>query len=220
MFSRKLSAAWFAAASCLSCLSMSLPVYAEEAGDWLVRGRLIHVNPNDDSSAVSGIDGSGVAVNSDSTLELDFTYFIDKHWALELILATTGHDISGNGSIAALGNVVETDVLPPTLTLQYHNYVTENARLYFGLGLNYTLFYDEKGVGAFENADVDLDSSFGLAAQAGLDFDVSKDWFVNLDVKFVKMDTEAEIRPGDGSLLTVDADIDPWVIGLGVGRRF
>lgn len=217
MHSNKLSMAILAVAT---SLSMSLPAYAEAAGDWLIRGRFIHVNPNDDSGEVTGIAQSGVGVNSDSTVELDFTYFIDQHWALELILATTEHDIAGTGSIAALGNVVEANVLPPTLTLQYHSYVTEDSRLYFGVGLNYTLFYEEEGVGAFNNADVDLDSSLGLAAQAGLDFNVNENWFVNFDVKFVKIDTEAEIRPGDGSVLKVDADIDPWVLGFGVGTRF
>lgn len=217
MLRKKLSAALLAGAT-LSTLSPSL--FAEEAGDWLVRGRFIHVNPNDDSSEVSGIPQSAVGVDADSTVELDFTYFLSKHWALELILATTNHEISGSGSISALENLVQTKVLPPTLTLQYHNYVTDNARLYLGAGLNYTLFYDENGLGAFDGADIDLDSSFGLSAQAGLDFNVSENWFMNIDVKFIKIDTEAEIRPGDGSVLTVDADIDPWVIGLGVGTRF
>lgn len=217
MVTKKLAVSLIAA---LVGLSFSAGSYAEEAGDWLVRGRLIDVNPNYDSGEVSGIPGSGVGVNSDTTVELDFTYFLDRNWALELILATTGHDIFGTDAIQALGDVAETNVLPPTLTLQYHEYLGDNARLYVGIGANYTLFYDEKGKGPFAGADVDLDSSFGLSTQIGLDWNVNKDWFMNLDVKYITMDTTAEIRPGDGSVLTVDADIDPWVIGIGFGTRF
>ncbi len=217
MVTKKLAIGLVAA---LASLSFSTSSYAEEAGDWLVRGRLIDVNPNYDSGEVSGIPGSGVGVESDTTVEVDFTYFLDKNWAVELILATTGHDIFGTGAIDGLGKLVNANVLPPTLTLQYHHYLSDKARLYFGIGANYTLFYDEKGLGPFTGADVDLDSSFGLSTQVGLDFPVNDDWFMNIDVKYVTMDTTAEIRPGDGSVLTVDADIDPWVIGVGIGTRF
>lgn len=207
-------------AAAVAALSYTANTYAEDAGDWLVRGRIVNVSPNDDSGEVTGIAGSGVGVDSDTTVEVDVSYFLSKNWALELIAATTKHDISGTGAIAALGNVVETRVLPPTLNLQYHNYLSEDTRVYFGAGVNYTVFFDEEGKGAFAGADVDLDNSFGLSTQIGVDFNINKDWFINLDAKYIFMDTEAEIRPGDGSVLKVDADIDPWVIGVGIGTRF
>ena len=216
MLTKKLAMGIFVA---MAGLSWGTSTYAADAGDWLVRGRVINVNPNDDSGEVTGISGSGVSVDSATTAELDFTYFLDKNWALELILATTGHDINGTGSVASLGKVVDTKVLPPTLTLQYHADMSESVRAYAGVGLNYTLFYSEDGTGAFEGADVDLDSSFGLAGQLGVDIDINDDWFFNLDVKYIAIDTTAEINTGT-SVLTVDADIDPWVFGIGFGTKF
>lgn len=203
-----------------ACILTPVQSYAAEAGDWLVRGRIINVNPNDDSSAVSGIAGSGVSVDTDTTVELDFTYFVDQNWALELILATTTHHVSGEGSIAGLGEIADAGVLPPTLTLQYHTDLNEKVSAYAGLGVNYTLFYSEDGKGPFEGADVDMDSSFGLSAQVGLDYDLNDDWFFNVDLKYVQLDTTAEIRPGDGSVLSVDVDIDPWIFGIGIGTKF
>lgn len=207
-------------AAVAATLSYTASAYAEDAGDWLVRGRIVNVSPNDDSGEVTGIAGSGVGVDSDTTVEVDLSYFLTKNWALELIAATTTHDISGTGAIAGLGNIVETKVLPPTLNLQYHNHLSEDTRMYFGAGINYTVFYDEEGKGAFAGADVDLDNSVGLSTQLGVDYDINDDWFINLDVKYIFIDTEAEIRPGDGSVLKVDADIDPWVVGVGIGTRF
>lgn len=216
MLTKKLAIGIFAA---MAGLSWGTSAYAADAGDWLVRGRIINVNPNDDSGEVTGISGSGVSVDSATTVELDFTYFLNNNLALELILATTSHDINGAGTVESLGKVVDTMVLPPTLTLQYHSDISEGVRAYAGVGLNYTLFYSEDGTGAFEGADVDLDSSFGLAGQVGFDFDLDKDWFLNVDVKYISIDTTAEINTGT-SILKVDADIDPWVFGIGIGTKF
>jgi len=191
------------------------------AADWLVRGRIINVNPDDSSSLVSGATNTGVSVDSDTTLELDFTYMLNSNIGLELILATTKHNVTGTNSLAGV-DVSSVRVLPPTLTLQYHFAPKATVRPYVGVGLNYTLFYNAKvnaGLGGTGATDIDYDSSFGLAAQAGFDVDLNKDWFMNLDVKYIKMDTTATIT--GGSLAgTVDVDIDPWVIGVGVGKRF
>lgn len=123
-----------------------------DAGDWLVRVRGIVVSPNDDSGlvAVNGTDvaGSGVSVNDDVVPELDITYMLTQNWGLELILATSEHDATAQGTaLAGLGKVANANVLPPTLTLQYHFNPAGGLRPYAGVGLNYTIFYDEKVTG-------------------------------------------------------------------------
>ena len=199
------------------------PALALEKGDLLVRGRLIHVSPNDDSGEVTTLDGSGVTVDSATTLELDFTKMLTDHWGLELILGTTKHDIDAAGSIEALGNIGDTGVLPPTLTLQYHFLPDGTVRPYLGAGLNYTLFYSESSSDSLDGAlgatSVSLDSSLGLAAQTGMDIGLGETWFLNFDVKYISMTTEATLNSG-GTIRTVDVDINPWVFGIGVGRSF
>jgi outer membrane protein len=211
----------------------AVPAAAYEAGDWVVRGRIINVNPNDDSSVVSvgGAPqaGTGVSVDDDTTLELDFTYMLDPHWGLELILGTTKHDVNPNAALSSAlsssATIVETGVLPPTLTLQYHFAPSSNIRPYAGVGINYTHFYNERVKGGLNGAgdDADLDDSWGLAAQVGFDVDINKDWFVNFDVKYIDIDTEATITntgPFTTSPVKVDVDIDPWVWGIGIGTTF
>lgn len=200
------------------------PAYAAEAGTWLVRGRVIHVAPNDNSGEVTTLPGSGVNVGKDTTLEVDFTRRLDAKWGLELILGTTRHDLGGTGTIAALGKIGEVGLLPPTLTLQYHFIPGGTLRPYAGLGLNYTLFYGEKSTNSLDRAlggatTIRLKDSWGLAAQAGVDLDLTKDWFLNLDAKYIQMDTRATLNTG-GVIRTVDVTINPWVLGVGLGRRF
>lgn len=226
------------AAALLTTLGLSTlaaPAMAYEAGDWLVRGRIINVNPNDDSGSLSigGADTGlkGVKVNSDTVPELDFTYMITKNWGTELILGYSKHTVTGDravaGTLSGLGgsrNVIDSKVLPPTLTLQYHFMPDSNIRPYLGAGINYTYFFDESvphSSALYQpGAKVKMDSSWGLAAQAGVDISLNEDWFVNLDVKYIDIDTTAHFKGTRVGTAKIDADIDPFVWGIGIGRRF
>jgi outer membrane protein len=212
----------------LACAGAAQSAAAYEAGDLLIRGRVIAVDPREDSGAVKSngvaIPGSGVGLDSDVTPELDFTYMLTPNWGLELILASSEHDVSGTGSLAGLGKLFDARTLPPTLTVQYHFNTNGTVRPYAGIGVNYTLFFNEDATSGFKTAmggkaSVELDDSWGLAANVGVDYAINKDWFVNADVKYIDMDTTATIKTIAGRL-KVDVDIDPWVYGIGIGRRF
>lgn len=196
---------------------------AREAGDVLVRARAILVSPTEESSEVSGFAGSGVGLSDSLMPEVDVTWLVTRNIGLELIASTTRHDISGQGSLAALGDVAETWALPPTLTLQYHFAPGGSIHPYVGAGVNYTFFHSSKPTaspeGALGRTDVDLDDSFGFALQAGVDFEIGRKLFVNFDVKFIDMDTTAHLRTAGGTA-TVDVDVNPLVFGMGVGTRF
>jgi outer membrane protein len=199
------------------------PAHAE-AGDWLVRLRAIAVIPQDSSGPITPtFPNAGVAVDTSYAPEIDFTYMFAKNWGAELILATDKHNISGTGTISALGNIASTWVLPPTLTLQYHFMPDSHFRPYVGAGLNYTIFYSESANRNLENAigatDVSLSSSFGWALQAGFDVDVSKKIFLNFDFKYVDMSTTATLNTG-GLINKVDVKINPIILGIGIGTRF
>lgn len=202
---------------------MFSPATMADPGDWLVRLRTLQVSPNDNSGSVSSIPGSSVGVGSDTTLELDFTYFITQKLGVEAILGSSQNNINGKGSIAGLNKIAEVRTLPPTLTLQYHFQPDASIRPYAGLGINYTRFFDEKASSSLNNAlgstDVNLSSSWGLSGQLGVDVKFNQDWFFNFDVKYIQMNTTATLNSG-GTVRQVNVDINPWFIGAGVGRRF
>ncbi len=207
--------------------AIATPAMAYEAGDWLVRGRIINVNPNDDSGTLSigGADTGlqGVKVDSDTVPELDITYMIDRNWGVELILGYSEHTVAGEKSWSALGDVIDAKVLPPTLTLQYHFMPDSNIRPYIGAGVNYTYFFDEEVAGSVlpvPGSKVKLEDSFGLAAQAGVDIAINDDWFVNMDVKYIQIDTTAKFSGTAVGSAKISADIDPFVYGIGIGRKF
>ncbi len=210
------------AAAVLS-VGLSGPAHAD-AGDWLVRLRGVIIAPTDDAGPVlPAFPAGSVSVDDAIVPELDFTYFFTDNLAAELILATSPHDISGTGALSALGEIADTMALPPTLTFQYHFAPNAKLRPYVGAGINWTVFYREDAssslAGALGPTDVSLDDSFGWAAQAGIDIDLTERVFLNLDVKYIDIDTTATLDTG-GVINTVDVSIDPIVAGVGIGMRF
>ena len=210
------------------CVSTILPktLYADDFDRWIVRARAIHISPDDSSGDISvagtPVTGSGVGVDEDTVPEIDITYMITHNIGVELILATSTHTVTARGTLGALGRVIDSEVLPPTLTLQYHFNPNGKIRPYAGIGVNYTKFYDEKVKGPLDisGSDIHLDSSWGLAAQLGVDFMLDNSWFINADIKYIQIDSTASFSNTAFGDVEVDVDIDPIVVGLGFGKRF
>lgn len=214
----------FFLAAALAATALAPVSAAAEAGDFIIRGRVIGVLPNDDAGGIQPAFPNGsVEVENAYVPEVDFTYFFTDNIAAELILATSPHEIQGTGDIAALGQVGETWVLPPTLTVQYHFNPMGPFRPYVGAGLNYTIFYGEDTSSSLNDAigetSLDVDPSLGWAVQAGMDYDFSEKWFANVDVKYINIETEVILRTGVAAN-KIDLDINPLVVGVGIGRRF
>ncbi len=180
---------------------------AYEKGDWLLRVGVGHVDPKSDNGDIASVD-SGTA------LVFNGTYFFTPNVGFEILAATPfSHDIE----LAADGTKVgETKHLPPTFSLQYHFDTQSAFRPYVGAGLNYTLFFDEETTGPLAGTSLSLDDSFGLAAQVGADFDISDTMFVNFDVRWIDINTDAEL---DGVALE-EVEIDPVVYSLTLGWQF
>lgn len=195
-----------------------------EAGDFQIRVRAIGVLPTEKAGGINpALPTASVGVDSAVTGEVDFTYFFTKHIGAELILATSNHDIIGRGALNGVGKIIDARVLPPTLTLQYHFNPDGQFRPYVGAGVNYTVFYSVDAsqtlVDAIGPVDVSADSSLGWAVQAGLDYAINKKWFVNVDLKYVSIDTRVTLHQG-ATRNSVNIDLDPLIVGIGVGYRF
>ena len=180
----------------------------KQAGDILIRGRLLGVVPDEDIDS-NTLAGEG-RVDNDVIPEVDFSYFITDNIALELIAGTSKHDVTWSDG-KDLGSV---RLLPPTLTAQYHFMADQRFSPYIGAGINYTFFYDSKP-GQFNS--VKYDDGFGYAFQAGFDYAISGPWSLNVDVKKIYLSTDVSVNNG---AVNAKADLDPWLFGVGVGYRF
>ena len=170
-----------------------------------VRVRALGVFPNEDVD--SQLNALGLKVTEDFTPELDLEYFFLRNLSTELILGVSKHDITSNGSL--LGS---TWLLPPTLTVKYHPMPTSLVSPYIGIGVNYVIPFKEKANGV---TDFNIDNSLGWAAQVGADVALGNNWYANVDLKYLSVETKVRIAG-----TKYDLDLNPLVAGLGVGYRF
>ena len=195
------------------------------AGDTYIRVRGIVVAPNEKSGGIlPGLPNETVKVDNAVVPEVDITQMVTDNIGFELIAATSKHSVSGvSGTTGGIGKLASTWVLPPTLTAQYHLMPDAKVRPYVGAGVNYTLFYSEKASSAFEaaagNTNVKLKSSFGWAAQAGIDIDLNEKMFLNLDVKYIDINTKGTLVTTGLGTQTVKVNLDPIGVGVGIGFR-
>ena len=184
------------------------------AGSIMVRLRAIGVLP-DTTSSISPIGGQIQATNSVEP-EVDGTYFFTDHWAAELIAATTRHHITATDTAAGKVDVGQVRLLPPTLTLQYHFIPHDTISPYVGAGLNYTWFFDPT-VSHVVTQHVSYENNFGAVLQAGIDYNITGNWYANLDAKHVFLSTTARIN---GGAVRAAVNLDPTMVGAGIGYRF
>ena len=190
---------------------------AAEEGNWMVRARALHMNVDNGNSGGLGLPIDVEAENK-TFPEIDITYFFTPNIAAELILTyPQKHDVELGGT--DIGSVKH---LPPTLTLQYHFNPTGTVRPYIGLGVNYTRFTSvDLDAGSVLGGSVPLKidrNSYGFAAQVGADFQIAPQWFLNVDVKYVTIDTDIFVKASGAKVTKLD--IDPLLIGVGIGYRF
>jgi len=200
------------------------PAWAEK-GDVTLRLRGILVAPNEKSGSVlPAFPGEKVSVDDSVMPEVDVTWMASDHLGFELIAATTKHSASGRtGTTGSIGTLASTWVLPPTLTAQYHFLPEGKVRPYVGAGINYTLFYAEDASSGLEAAvgktKVSMSDSVGYALQAGVDIDLNPRVFLNLDIKYLDIDTDATLRTTAAGTQKVRIELNPIVFGVGLGIR-
>ena len=193
------------------------PVRGFQTGDFLIGSSVIGLLPLNGGN-VSMIDGTP-NVSDAATGQVDFTYFLSPNISLNLIAATTRHDVEVRGSALGTVDLGRVWALPPTLTLQYHPLPAERYSPYVGIGLNYTVFYGEGGSRSAPVTGVDIENAWGAAVNVGMDIEFAPNWLLNFDVKKFYLRPDVKV---DTSVGRIDAStrLDPWVVGAGIRYRF
>lgn len=198
-------------AAAIALAGLATPAFAQEAGTWTLGVGVHQVNPKSDNGSLVG-GALDVEVGSNVRPTITAEYFIRDNLGIEVLASWPfEHDIDING----LGNVGSTKHLPPTVSIQYH-FGEGKVRPFIGAGVNYTYFFSEDTNGALAGSDLELDSSFGLAAHAGLDFKVGEKGSLRVDARWIDIDTDVKVDGTDVGTV----NIDPLVYGVAYVMEF
>lgn len=201
-----------AIAACAMLGAFATPAAAadEAQGNWMVRLRGTYLDMANSSDPVGGIGPSDrITVNNKWIPEFDVTYFFTPNIAAELVLT-----VPQKQDVYLDGNRIGTfKHLPPTLLVQYHFIPNGTFRPYIGAGLNFTRIWGAD----IANNSLQLDSwSVAPALQIGMDYKLTKNWFLNADIKKIWLSSDVKA----GGMKVSKVNLDPWLFSMGVGYRF
>lgn len=189
-----------------------LPLTASAESPWTIKVGVSQINPKSGNGALAG-----GAFEADVSSEVGFTPAIEYKFAPnivgEVLLAIPfKHEVKDTKSDTKIASFKH---LPPTFTAKYLFTPEAAFSPYVGLGLNYTLVYDEKIVLA--GAKLKGKDSFGLAATVGFEYRLpNSPWGVTADLRYVKIESDLTLDGNDIGTLTVD----PMVFGLSAAYHF
>ena len=207
------------------------PAFAYEEGTWILRAGVGTVDPKSNNLKFE-FEGDSLTLNVDSgtSVVLSGTYMFTPNWGFDILAAVPfEHDIKA--AVAAEGasetlKIGSTKHLPPTFSLQYHFTPDGSFQPYVGAGVNWTMFSDEKLVPGMAEAGLDkleLDDSTGLALQIGGDFVMQNNWVINIDVRWIDLETDTSLGGealGGETVKIGTTSIDPIVYSISFGYSF
>ena len=196
-------------------LSMT-PAMAETAGTWTVGVGAGYVDPDSDNGTLAN-GAFKTEVDSDVRPIITGEYFVADNVGIELLAALPfHHDIDLTNTVTGDVTKAKTQLLPPTLSLQYHfDNVHANVKPFIGVGANYTTFFKER-IYDGNDSDLEIDDSWGVAGHVGLDFKLNPTDAVRIDARYIDLEPDVKLNGADiGSV-----KIDPWVYGISYVKRF
>ena len=201
------------------CVSSPANVQAAQQGDWIVKATLTEISPNSDSDSLNRISRSEIYLDDAASAGFTVTGMVTNNIGVEFFTAWPfTQELNGNERLANLGidHLAEVKQLPVGINLQYHFQTGTGFRPYIGAGVNYSHFFGEKD--RINSIHVKMDDAWGYGGQAGVDLEMANNWLINVDARYIHMDTKAKLS---GMIdQNVDMSLNPWLFSVGLGYRF
>jgi len=219
------------------------PAMAQQAGDNVVGIGWFHLAPQDSSQnlVISGqtVPNTGASVDNANTLGLQFTHFYTDNWALsaDAGIPPTFH-LSGEGSLQGVHIGEAKQWSPAILAKYYFGDKTSQFRPFVGAGATYVWYSDVKldsgfqqllsseisrgQTGAFPTS-AKLSSSLTPVINAGMSYNIDKNWSVSLSVSYIPLKTTADLTtstPVGDVHSSTKLTLNPIVSFLSVGYKF
>ncbi|WP_027798048.1 OmpW/AlkL family protein [Paraburkholderia dilworthii] len=223
--------------------------HAQSAGDFVLGAGWFHLAPQDSSKplAVNALGtsvtktGTGASVDDSDTFGLTATYFFTDHIATTAVLGIPPKfNLTGTGSLAALGQIGSAYEWSPTLLMKYYfNDPQSRFRPYLGAGASYVwysgvklssavssgsfLYSSAYGTALEGTTTAKLGSSFAPVINAGFAYNIDKHWSVDLSLSYMWLSTRATLttKSAVGTVTsTTKLKLNPIISFVSIGYRF
>ncbi|MEI7530440.1 MAG: OmpW family outer membrane protein [Betaproteobacteria bacterium] len=200
----------------LILVGVLLPVMVQsEENPWMLRVRGVDLLFQNGQSGGNGyVQALNISAQNRVIPEFDISYFFNKNISLELVL-TYPQNIDISATNATVGTI---NALPPSLVAQYHFTNYGQIVPYVGAGINYTIFGNRTNFPALGNSLTVDQSSVGFVGQVGFDYMFTKNWGLNVDLKYITMSTGVTTVANGTNYGTLT--LNPWTPAVGVTYKF
>ncbi|MEO6169960.1 MAG: OmpW family outer membrane protein [Lysobacter sp.] len=163
------------------------------------------------------ITGARTQVDGGTAATLSASYYINDNIAVEAWGAADKFDHRlRNAQGGKLGTV---EAQPYAVSAQYHFGTSDKiVRPFVGLGYYEANYDGEKAepTGALAGQRIGVETAKGAMATAGVDVALSPMWFARADVRYLQGDSDVKLN----GTKVGNAELNPVVLGLGLGARF
>ncbi len=166
------------------------------ASGWFSSLQVYSAEPSFGAAGFPDVPGSDASIGTDSQPGFSLGYRFDEHLAIETFAVLPfEHRISGEGSIAGVGELGRVKSTAPTVVLQYHFTPGRfGLRPYVGGGLSYLLLFDAEPSPFLQGflggpAEVEYSDELSWVVQAGFTLPLTANWQFNAAAAYTEFET-------------------------------
>ena len=166
--------------------------------------------------ATSGqtIPGATANVSNNYTLMFDVRRYIAKNLSLSLLAGVPPKPtITGEGSVAALGELGKVRYGPAILTAEYHLPKLRAFRPYVGAGTAYAIILKEHDAAV---SQLGVRNNWGTVLEAGAEHQLSRNMALFVDVKEVWLAVDAHGSLYGVAPVTAHVNLNPTIVSVGI----
>lgn len=202
---------------------IAIPVSAQQT-EWRFVTRLTSLDFDATTDPIFDTSTQMDSGSASLTAALELQYMVSDSVGVCLSMTSAPFDFKGKGGDLDGEDLGKIWFTPLTLTVRYEIQLRGGLQPYFGGGINaaFYLFDDvETALEDYGVTELCAGPEIGWVFEAGLNYNLSPDTFVSLDLKMMDLTGTMDLENDDADILDqVAIEGSPVEIGLGVGWRW
>lgn len=179
----------------------------------MIRGRVTAILPYNETSSIDLIGGR-VDVPPMILPDVDATVFLSERWSLTGQVGLLKTDIELKETLYGDIEVGSVWSVPVAFAVQYHFQTQGRIKPYIGAGMVASSYFGEKPAGGYVQ-DFTVSARPAPLIKAGIDYQLGRHWYGNLEIKQVFPPTQTIENQG----VTAKTSLDTLMVGFGLGYR-